>query len=178
LLLQFWRPPLDARTTSPRVIVVVDAVAMHQGATDATWEAQVDAADLLLLSKVDRVDDGVVQGCIEALGRRTGRAVWPVRRGDVDTDALWGLLPPPRRAPTGKGHATYGTETLHFDDDAPIDDVFRAIRVLRPLRAKGFLRQGSEIVVVQGVGDDLHVEPPRNPPPEELVGLVVVIRAG
>jgi hypothetical protein len=97
--------------------------------------------------------------------------------GAVDATLVWGVAPSERRPPSGRGHARYGTATLRFEADAPLDEVLAAIRAERPLRAKGFLRRNGAVWVVQGVGGELHLEPPRTDPPEDLVGLVVVVRA-
>ncbi len=177
LLIQFWRPPLDTLTHNPTVVVVVDALTFDKHRYDPTFESQIEAADVLVLTKVDRASAAATDRATVGLKDATGRPVLHAIAGNVDVQELW----PPGRptAPPSKrhSHAQYGTATLQFPVDTPIDEVFAAIRARQPLRAKGFVSVAGTILVVQGVGDDLAVEAPRRAPPPELVGLVVVITA-
>ena len=50
------------------------------------------------------------------------------------------------------------------------------IEGLGALRAKGFVETRDGLRVVQGVGARIELDEPRDPPPPEIVGRVVVIR--
>lgn len=185
IVIQFWRPPLDALVSDEVVVVVVDAESTASDAEpDGTWSEQLEAADLVILNKVDRVDEaGLARARARVDAVTSGRPVITASWGQVDP-AL--LFPPDpeglrrkRRDPTAEIHAheheRFGTRELRFDGVTGESEVLARVAILDAIRAKGFVRTPNGIRVVQGVGDRIVLSDPVRPVPEHLVGIVVVI---
>ena len=185
ILIQFWRPPLDALISEEIVAVVVDTPLLVAGTDiDETFWEQIEAADLLLLNKIDLVDNRAVDEVEARLDDMTGgQPILRCVRANVDP-AL--LFPPDRSAarrrrrdpaatPDAHTHVAYGTQELHRAESMDPDALLDELAALGALRVKGFVRTADGIRVVQGVGDRVALEEPTSPVPDELVGRIVVI---
>jgi len=94
LLVQFWRPPLDALFSDEVVVVVVDAErAASDAPLDDTFVEQLEAADLVVLNKRDLLDASGLAKALTAIKGALPRAVRivSVAEGKVDPAALLGL---------------------------------------------------------------------------------------
>ncbi len=131
------------------VLTVVDAETVGRHAADPdchdTFLAQLAAADLLLLSKTDLVDEAGRAGAAEQLGRLApGRPVLTVEHGSVPVDVVLGLggRARPSWPAATSGHAdpfrSWEGESLVPLDRARVEAM---VASLPPgvLRAKGFL---------------------------------------
>jgi cobalamin biosynthesis protein CobW len=185
IVIQFWRPPLDALVSDEVVVVVVDA---EQAASDTqpddTWTEQLEAADLVVLNKIDRVDAaGLVRARARVDAVTGGRPVIPASFARVDPSLLFPPDPEGlrqrRRDPNAEVHAhdheRFTTRELRFDALVEEAEVLSRVAAMDAIRAKGFVRTPAGLRVVQGVGDRIALTEPARPVPDHLVGIVVVI---
>lgn len=179
--LAFWRDPVDALISDETVVVVVDGDHIARRPLDDTFVEQVEAADLLLLNKCDLLDaeqQAAVEARLAALS--AGRPVLRTVRSDVAAEALF---PPdlarPARDPDAvhpaHDHARFDTWSLDVPEVLDEEAVIALVLAQAGLRAKGFVRTPGGVRVVQGVGDRVEISEPRVPPPDALVGRIVVI---
>ncbi len=188
VLAQFWRKPLRFWTAELVAVVVVDAErAAAEGEPDPTWVAQLEAADLVILNKLDLVDE---PGRLRARARidalTGGRPIVEAVRSDVDPAVLFPVVHAHHdhdhdhhehdHAAHEALHARYGTEELLFPDVVDPDALAARIAGLGALRAKGFVRTATGVSVVQAVGARVEITPFPRPLDPELLGRVVVIR--
>ncbi len=184
LLVQFWRPPISDLVSEEVVAVVVDVEkVLGEDGFDETFLEQIEAADVVVLNKCDLTDDAGLRVAEARIAELIGdQPVLHAIQGEVDP-AL--LFPPDpsrttRRDPAARTHdhhhERFGTYELNFPDPTTDDEVLAAVRAQHALRAKGFFRSELGIRLVQGVGARIEVGAPRLPPPEHLIGRVVVIR--
>jgi G3E family GTPase len=182
IVLNFWRPPVSDVVSDTAVAVVVDAVRLDDLADDETFLDQIQAADLVILSKIDLVDVAARERAHERLASMTnGQPVIGASYGRVPLEALFPPDPAPRRP--GRPHQgdhhhdRFESHRLQRggiqDGDAVIDE----LRALGAIRVKGFVRTPEGVKVLQGVGARIELSDPAVPPPEDLIGTIVVIRA-
>ena len=184
ILLHFWRPPLSERIQTVRCAVVVDAVRAQALATDETFLDQIEAADLLLVSKIDLVDDAVRAETHALLARAThGKPIVDVRFGEVALSTLFSdasepITPRtagPHDEPHDHDHAQFVSRVVSFPGVVVAAEVVDALRALGALRVKGFVQTAAGPKLIQGVADRFTVEAPPVPPPDHLLGTLVVI---
>lgn len=178
-LLSFWREPVASWVGDDMAVTVVDAAhVLESDDLSGTFEDQVGAADLLLLNKIDLLQEGEL-----AEVERRLRAIEPETplihtvHGDVDPDLLF--LPAAAARPRvarPHSHETFTSEEITFAPGTPSESLQEEIRALGALRAKGFVATAEGVCLVQGVGRRVAVEPVRLAPPAEMIGRVVVIR--
>ncbi len=185
IVIQFWREPLDALISDEVVAVVVDAEAVQDGIpTDETFREQLEAADIVVLNKVDLLDADAADRAEAFLSEATqGQPVLRAVQGNVDA-AL--LFPPDpegarvdRRDPDAQMHAhtheQFNTTALNYEGDQDIEALRTALQDRSALRVKGFVHTSDGVMLVQGVGPRINIGPPDTKVPEHLVGTVVVI---
>jgi G3E family GTPase len=183
ILLHFWRPPLSDRIDTVRCAVVVDAVRAQALAADPTFLDQIEAADLLLVSKIDLVDEAGRAETHALLARAThGKPTVDVSFGDIALETLFSAdaEPLPRRdvpsdEPHDHDHAQFSSRVLTFPGVVVADEVVASLRTLGALRVKGFVQTAHGPRLIQGVADRITVEAPPVPPPAHLIGTLVVI---
>ena len=186
--LNFWREPVAGWIRDDVAVVVVNAEQLHAGRElEGTFEQQVSSADLLVLNKLDLVPDEALPALEAAL-----RAIEPEApilhavQADVDLDLLFPPDPAGLRArrraenaaPPPHSHEHFETEELTVEPGVSEDALLERLEGLGALRAKGFVETDRGLRIVQGVGARIELEEPREPPPPELLGRVVVIRRG
>jgi G3E family GTPase len=147
------RPPLDRRVRLAAVVTVVDAA--HHVASrphGPAVDAQVDAADVLVVRKRDLLGPGDEAALVAHLAARNPDAPILVGAPDHDAAALWATLgdPPaqaPRVARTAAGDhsaAPHGFETLAMPIEGTLDfeELTSALEALPPsvVRVKGIAR--------------------------------------
>ncbi len=179
--LTFWREPVVDWVDDDAAVVVVDATQLAESRDlGGTWTQQVESADLLLLNKVDLVEDSAVLVTrLEELS--PGTPVLRAVHGEVEPGLLFPPDPEGLRAlrrdsppsPPPHHHEHFQAEELTFGeiDEAALEEQLRA---LGALRVKGFVQTAQGPRLVQGVGRRLELTPAS--PPAELLGRVVVIR--
>jgi cobalamin biosynthesis protein CobW len=183
--IQFWRPPIDALVREEVVVVLVDAERFATDeALDDTFLDQVEAADLLLLNKVDCIDDAQRLACRARLESLTGgQPVIDCVHAQVDP-AL--LFPPDpaglranRRDPHHRArphtHEQFTTLELSFPGVVSPEDVLQQVAAQGAIRAKGFVRTAQGVQLLQGVGRRLELSPFDRALDETLIGKVVII---
>lgn len=185
VLVQFWRPPVDALISEEVVVVLADAERLSTGTeTDATFVEQVEAADLLLLNKCDLVDDaGRAHARAQLDALSGGQPIFDTIRAEVPPDLLFPPDPEGdrrrRRDPDATthphAHEQFNTTELAFEGVVDGDAVLAEVSGYGAIRAKGFVRLASGVHVLQGVGPRIELVPPDRPVPEGLVGRVVLI---
>jgi cobalamin biosynthesis protein CobW len=186
-LLNFWRDPVRGWAQGEIAVVVVSAEQVAAGRElSGTFEDQVCSADLLLLSKTDLVDAGDAER-VEARLRAMQPDVEIVRANHGEADPRV-FFPPdaagPRRArPALPGtdpkhshdHDEFESSQLHFPPGTSASEVELVLRTRGALRAKGFVATAEGLRLVQGVAGRIELSVPSSPPPQALLGRVVVI---
>jgi len=187
---QFWRPPISDRVSEEVVVVVVDAERFAandaEGAHEATFMEQLEAADLLLLNKIDLVCREVADRAEARLQELTaGQPVIRCTHSRVEP----GLLFPPdpegvRAARRDRNaadhdhdhtHERFTTHELSFPGVVDPDVVLAEVASHQAIRAKGFVRTEAGVQVLQGVGARIELTPFARPLADDLVGKVVII---
>lgn len=184
--LNFWRDPVSKWIGDDMAIVVVNAEQVAEGRDlEGTFTDQVTSADLLVLNKVDLVDEAGLDRA-----RRTLRAIEPEApivtavRGEVET-AL--LFPPdadeidrdgPAPASHDHHHEHFSTEIWSPPTGIAPADLEAHLTAEDLLRAKGFAVTSDGLRVVQVVGRRVELHEVEEDPPEPLVGRIVLIRRG
>jgi len=181
-----WREPVARWVGDDVAVVVVSAEQLREGRDlGATFTQQVSGADLLLLSKLDRVDPSD-RPRLEALLRRIEpqAPIVGALHGAVAPELLFppdpeGLRAARRaaRAP-GPPHAHEPFETLVLELPAGLaeSELRERLRALQALRAKGFVETRAGLRLLQAVGARVELSPPEAAPPRRLRGRVVVVR--
>jgi G3E family GTPase len=186
ILIQFWRPPLNEQLSDETVVIVVDGERVAQlDAWDETTLAQLEAADLILLNKCDRISSEL-QDAVEARLNRIApdkpvlRTVRSHARFDdlIDTRAAArrAAMRAPNGASTPHTHERFDSEEILIEEGLTGAEILDRVRNLRAIRAKGFVHTVEGLRVVQGVGPQITLEPPRVAVDPALIGRVVVIR--
>lgn len=190
--LNFWRDPVRRFIGDDIAVVVVNAEQLFEGRDlEGTFEDQVQSADLLVLNKIDLVPE-THWAEIEQRLREFEPEAPCVRaiQGDVDPDLLFppelssGSTTRDRSGPAPSApphhHEAFATEEWRPEPGIPIERLRAelAVRCAEQdlLRAKGFVRTDTGIVLVQVVGRRIEIGPPPEPPPEAIVGRIVTIR--
>jgi len=185
---QFWRPPISDLVHEEVVVVVVDVERFDHndraGAHEDTFMEQLEAADLLLLNKIDLVDDEVVTRAERRLTELThGQPVIRCTHAAVAPHLLFPPDPDGRRTqrrqadaePHAHTHERFTTHELGFPGVVDGDTVLAEVAAHRAIRAKGFVRTADGVQVLQGVGARIELSPFDRPLADELVGKVVII---
>jgi G3E family GTPase len=184
--LQFWREPVCHWVDDDMAVIVVNAEQLHEGRDlDGTFEDQVSSADLLLLNKIDLVPDTslpYLEAVLDDMAPDT-----PIIRcvhGEVEPALLFPPDPDGWRAQrresggsqTPHHHEEFVAQDLEIEDGIEPQLLVEQLRQQGTLRAKGFVRTSRGVQLVQGVGRRIEVTDAPVPPPETLIGRVVIIR--
>jgi G3E family GTPase len=185
VLIQFWRPPIDAMISEEVIVVLVDAEHLARTSElEQTFLEQLEAADLVLLNKRDLIDSDTATRCLKRIDELTlGQPVIETTHSFVDPTLLFPPDPAgvrlERRDPAAEMHAhtheRFSTEELSFEGEVDLDQVVQQLQALSAIRVKGFVRTQEGVRTVQGVGERINIDEPLQPIPEHLVGKVVII---
>ena len=184
--LQFWREPVSTWVDDDAAVVVVNAEQLAEGRDlHGTFEDQVSSADLLLLNKVDLApphDLDRLDTLLHDMAPDT--PVLHACHGEVEPSLLFPPDPDGWRrrrrsspsTPSPHHHEAFETCEISVANGTESGEVLARFKGLGMLRAKGFVRTSEGLQLLQGVGRRLELVPPPSPPPERLIGRVVVIR--
>ncbi|MFT4570405.1 MAG: cobalamin biosynthesis protein CobW [Hyphomicrobiaceae bacterium] len=185
-LINFWRDPVRAWSTDEIAIVVASAEQIATGRDLAgTFEDQVSSADLIVLSKIDLVDEADALRAEQFLSELQPDA--PIIRslnGDADPALLFPPDPGGTRAERrdlpaqSRPHTHEHFETHEIQIAAGTDpgQITERLAALGALRVKGFIETADGVQVVQGVGPRIELSPVTEPVAAEMLGRLVVIR--
>ena len=182
--LNFWREPACDFIGDDMAVVVVNADQLAEGRDlEGTFEDQVQSADLLILNKIDLVPEAEWPA-IEARLREIEPEAPLVRaiRGDVDLDLLFppdaGELDRRGEAPQTRPHSHEQFATSEWNPEPGItaEAIEDKLATAGLLRAKGFALTDLGPRLVQVVGRRVEISVPDGPPPEALLGRIVLIR--
>ena len=184
--LHFWREPIVDWIETDVVVVVVNAEQLSDGRDlDGIFAQQVSSADLLLLNKIDLVAAQALPELDAAL-----REIEPdaplVRTIHAQLDPALLFPPDPdsvrarrRSQPSDSQphhHEEFVTEEFSVAEGIEPDALLERVRVLAPIRAKGFVITSKGPRILQGVGPRIELTKLDFAPPVELLGRIVVIR--
>lgn len=181
--LHLYRPPVRAWVGDEACVVVVDAERWDEA--DPLFAEQVQSADLVLLSKVDLVDEATrAQARCRIQELASDVEIVEVIHGDVSPGLLFPAGPGRPRSAQAHDHAEHEhhheawvSEELRVPPGLSVDDATAWLEARRGVRTKGFVETTEGPRVVQGVGRRLELVEPAGPGvPAELLGRVVVIR--
>jgi cobalamin biosynthesis protein CobW len=183
--IQLWREPVCRWVEDDVAVVVVNAEQLFEGRDlEGTFEDQVSAADLLLLNKVDLVPQETLarlEASLQSMAPDT--PVVHAVHGQIDPAILFPPVPqtlrPRQRTRPATGvphqHEAFTTYELAVPEGIEPAALIEQLSHLGALRAKGFVRTAQGLRLVQGVGRRIELKEPLVPPPEALIGRVVVI---
>jgi len=180
--LNFWREPVSAWIGDDMAVVVVNAEQLAAGEELAgTFEDQVSSADLLVLNKIDLVDERTLPALREKLREIEPEApIVHCTQGQIEA----GLLFPPdlgqsdRTGPAPQApphdHEHFATREWAVPSGVACSQLEEQLRRPGLLRAKGWVETREGPMLVQVVGRRIELTPD-SPPRPELLGRVVLI---
>lgn len=176
-----YGPPIDEWITEEAVVTVVDADQLADGGdSDQTFREQVESADIVLLHKVDLVDEAQIpelEARIDAI--HPGVPVIRGSHGQVDPRLLFGRAVtdrPPESHDHDHQHDVYESHTLALSQVPSAAWLEERLHAEGALRTKGFVEIGGRTHVVQGVGRRIEILETDMSISQDLLGKVVVIR--
>jgi len=185
-LMTFWREPVTEWVGESLAVVVVNAEQVAEGRDlEGTFEQQVSSADLLVLNKLDLVEEASLaslEGKLESMA--PGAPVIRSIQGQIDAKVVF---PPTssettvlqrrdRPAPIPHTHEAFESQELSFPDTITPEQLIQQLRSLHTLRIKGIVNTSEGPKLVQGVGPRIDMSPPPSKLSKEMFGRLVVIR--
>lgn len=185
-LMTFWREPLTAWVGESLAVVVVNAEQLAECRDlEGTFEQQVSSADLLVLNKLDLVQEEALRSMEKLLGEMApGAPLIRSIQGQIDTAVVFPSIAgssgfaksarkPHRDSHT---HEEFEAQELSFPKGISPDQLIRQVKQLQALRIKGIVDTLEGPKLVQGVGPRVEVSDFPHYCPPELNGRLVVIR--
>jgi cobalamin biosynthesis protein CobW len=183
--LNFWRDPVRDWIGDDMAVVVVNAEQVAEGRDlEGTFEDQVSSADLLVVNKIDLVDEATAEAVVERLREIENEA--PIvlsTMGDVEptllfpptADELDRTGPAPQSRP--HHHEQFDTEIWEPAASLCLGEI-EAHLASEPglLRAKGFIERDGKAHIVQVVGRRVEILESEGPVPLHSSGRIVLIR--
>jgi len=183
--LNFWREPISAWVGDDMAVVVVNAEQLAEGRDlEGTFEDQVTSADLLILNKVDLIDEADLPDLERRLrGIEAEAPIVTCSQGRVAIDLLFPPSPDQLQrtgaAPEAQPHSHEHFETEEWQPPSVLSpDALEAELSGMPglLRAKGFVRTTEGLRLVQVVGRRVELSAEDTGVPASLIDRVVLIR--
>lgn len=182
----FSRPGLDEYYRIDALVTVVDALNVESVLRDVPEATlQIERADLLVLNKLDLVEDDGAAATRAIRSCNANAPILPSVRGAVSAGAILetgrlGEAPRPPEDGHGHGHHTPSFETITFQtegilDDEALEDLLDQLPA-NVYRAKGLVRTdgGPRWTLINAVAGRYEMEP-FEPVPEPRTGALVWI---
>jgi cobalamin biosynthesis protein CobW len=185
-LMTFWREPVTEWVGESLAVVVVNAEQVAEDRDlEGTFEQQVSSADLLVLNKLDLVEEdslASLEGKLESMA--PGAPLIRSIQGQIDAKVVF---PPTssettvfqrkdRPAHIPHTHEAFESQELSFPDTITPEQLIQQLRSLHTLRIKGIVNTSEGPKLVQGVGPRIDMSPPPSKLSKEMFGRLVVIR--
>ncbi len=177
--LHLFRPPVRDWVGDEACVIVVDAE--RAGETDPLFAEQMQSADLVLLNKLDLVDDATRLAAEARIRELVGDAtIIGCVRGAVAADLCFPTGPKRARSEhhhhEHHHHDEWESAELHVPEGLTEAEAWDWLHKRRGVRTKGFVRVREGVRVVQGVAQRLELVAPDGEVAPELLGRVVVIQ--
>ena len=149
-----------------------------------TFEQQVSSADILLLNKIDRVPQDALSEIETALDHMApGTPIIRTEKSQVSTSVLFPPDPEGVRSQratsqpnwTPHHHEAFEAKYLTVESGKDVGEIQQFLLDQQAIRIKGFVDTTEGLRLVQGIGPRVDLVPPSYPPPEHLIGQVVLI---
>ncbi len=185
-LMTFWREPVTEWVGESLAVVVVNAEQVAEGRDlEGTFEQQVSSADLLVLNKLDLVEEdslASLEGKLESMA--PGAPLIRSIQGQIDAKVVFPptssettvLQRKDRPAHIPHTHEAFESQELSFPDTITPEQLIQQLRSLHTLRIKGIVNTSEGPKLVQGVGPRIDMSPPPSKLSKEMFGRLVVIR--
>ncbi len=185
-LMTFWREPVTEWVGESLAVVVVNAEQVAEGRDlEGTFEQQVSSADLLVLNKLDLVEEdslASLEGKLESMA--PGAPLIRSIQGQIDAKVVFPptssettvLQRKDRPAHIPHTHEAFESQELSFPDTITPEQLIQQLRSLHTLRIKGIVNTSEGPKLVQGVGLRIDMSPPPSKLSKEMFGRLVVIR--
>ena len=185
-LMTFWRDPVTEWVGESLAVVVVNAEQVAEGRDlEGTFEQQVSSADLLVLNKLDLVEEASLaslEGKLESMA--PGAPLIRSIQGQIDVKVVFPPTPSEttvlqrkdRPAHIPHTHEAFESQELSFPDTITPEQLIQQLRSLHTLRIKGIVNTSEGPKLVQGVGPRIDMSPPPSKLSKEMFGRLVVIR--
>jgi cobalamin biosynthesis protein CobW len=185
--LNFWREPVCQWIGDDMAVVVANAEQLAEGRDlKGTFADQVTSADLIILNKVDLLDEQGVERAQQRLREIEPEApIVLAQQGDVPMDLLF---PPdatqgsgpdrtgPGPEPRPHGHEEFVTEVWPVPQGIAVEELESRLAQPGLLRAKGFAQTDAGIRLVQVVGRRIELHPVEEAVEPDLLDRIVLIR--
>jgi len=185
-LMNFWRDPVSQWIDDSVAVVMVNAEQVFERwDLTGTFEQQVSSADILLLNKVDRVPQDALSEIEAALDQMApGTPIIRTEKSQVSTSVLFPPDPEGVRSHRAQSqqngtphhHEAFESEYLSIESGKNVQELQEIFLNQKAIRIKGFVETTEGLRLVQGIGPRVDLVPPSHPPPDHLIGQVVVIR--
>ncbi len=185
-LMTFWREPVTEWVGESVAVVVVNAEQVAEGRDlEGTFEQQVSSADLLVLNKLDLVEEDSLASLESRLeSMAPGAPLIRSIQGNIDANVVFPPTPTGMKVLNRKGkpaiiphtHEAFESEELSFPDNITPEQLIQQLRPLHTLRIKGVVNTSEGPKLVQGVGPRIDLSSPPSQLPQEILGRLVAIR--
>ena len=180
----FYQPPIRDWISEEAVVTVVNAEQVAEGRDlRGAFTEQAEGADLVVLNKLDLTpgaDIDAMKAIIE--GINPGVPVIGAQHADIDMRLL--LAPDEARATGGPiphhahshHHEEVTSTVVSIEAGLTEESLLQRLAADGVLRVKGFVFLSDGPAIVQGVGRRIEMIPLGYPPPDGMMGQVVIIR--
>ncbi len=184
-LMTFWRDPVSQWAGESIAVVVVNAEQVAEGRDlEGTFEQQVSSSDLLVINKIDLVQDSSLEQ-IDAQLQEMAPGAPMVRsiQGQVESTLVF----PPNPADVGiqRGsekpvvvphtHEHFSSQEIRIPKGIAPEELRQVVEGHHALRVKGIVDTSEGLRLVQAVGPRIDLLPSPVNLPDDLVGRLVVI---
>jgi cobalamin biosynthesis protein CobW len=184
-LLTFWREPVSEWVGESLAVVVVNAEQVaEERDLEGTFEQQVSSADLLILNKIDLVEENSLTPVEPLLQNMApGAPILRSIQGQVDSKILF----PPNPAHSGNvrrcqnpdtrthTHQEFISREISIPRNIPPEQLIEQVRGFQALRVKGIVHTSQGLRLVQGVGPRVDLVAPPTNFPTDIIGRIITI---
>lgn len=185
-LVTFWREPVTEWVGESCAVVVVNAEQVAEDRDlEGTFEQQVSSADLVVVNKIDLVEEGCLDQLESMLhDMAPGAPIIRSIQGRIDSTIVF----PPNATHSNHSarsrkpeamphiHQEFESQEIFISGDMTPDRLIEQVKQLQALRVKGVVNTTEGLRLVQGVGPRVDLVPPPTNFPADIIGRVVTIR--